>query len=112
MSRLEDDFANDGHGTTPKGIHTMLTRTMYRRYGSCNPRSSRSNALFRRSKMNPLWNTLLVAGLQDGAPFLGFVDKIGVAYEETAIATGFGLHIALVCSRDVHIRSAHCLCSP
>lgn len=42
---------------------------------------------------------MLVAGMEVGTPYLGFVDKIGVAYEENAIATGFGAHIALV--RDV-----------
>ena len=46
--------------------------------------------------MNPLWNTLLVAGVQAGEPFLGYVDKIGVAFTENLIATGFGAYIALV----------------
>jgi hypothetical protein len=51
--------------------------------------------------MNPLWNTLLVAGLQDGTPFLGLTDKLGVAFAEDAIATGYGAYIALVCSSAV-----------
>ena len=46
--------------------------------------------------MNPLWNVVVVGGLQHGKPFLGYVDKIGVAYEENILATGFGAHIALV----------------
>lgn len=50
----------------------------------------------RRSEGNPLWLTALVAGVDAGKPYLGFVDKIGVAYEDRAIATGYGAHIALV----------------
>lgn len=46
--------------------------------------------------MNPLWNTVLVAGLDGATPYLGYVDKIGVAFEDTVIATGFGAHLALV----------------
>lgn len=46
--------------------------------------------------MNPLWNTVVVGGMQNGEPFLGVTDKIGVAYVENTIATGYGAHIALV----------------
>ncbi len=46
--------------------------------------------------MNPLWNTIVVAGIQGGAPFLAAVDKIGVAYESDTIGTGYGMHMALV----------------
>jgi hypothetical protein len=46
--------------------------------------------------MNPLWNSVVVGGIQDGKPFLGFVDKIGVAYQDDVIATGFGTHLAIV----------------
>lgn len=47
--------------------------------------------------MNPLWNTLVVAGYSTkGDAYLGYVDKIGVAYQDTTIATGYGAHIALV----------------
>jgi hypothetical protein len=60
--------------------------------------------------MNPLWATILVGGLQKGVPFLGFVDKLGVAYEEDVIATGFGAHIALVCAYSVNSNAA-CLTS-
>jgi 20S proteasome alpha/beta subunit len=37
---------------------------------------------------NPLWNQLLIAGFRGAAPFLGYVDLIGTAYEENFIATG------------------------
>ena len=43
-----------------------------------------------------MWNTVVVAGLQAGKPFLGYVDKIGVAFEDDLTASGYGAHIALV----------------
>lgn len=43
---------------------------------------------FSRAIGNPLWNQLLVAGYRGDAPFLGYVDLIGTAYEENFIATG------------------------
>jgi hypothetical protein len=49
--------------------------------------------------MNPLWNSLVIGGLQDGQPFLGCTDKLGVAFTEDAIATGYGAYIALVKQR-------------
>ncbi|KAL7490238.1 hypothetical protein ACHAW6_015988 [Cyclotella cf. meneghiniana] len=61
----------------------------------------------RRSKMNPLWNDIVVAGFKqndDGTtsdePFLGVVDKIGTAYEDDVLATGFGGYIALPLMRE------------
>jgi hypothetical protein len=55
----------------------------------------------RRSDGNPLWNNMVVAGMEGSEPYLGFVDKIGVAYTERTIASGYGGHIALV-------RHGHC----
>mmetsp|Transcript_5593 Transcript_5593/g.7085 ORF Transcript_5593/g.7085 Transcript_5593/m.7085 type:complete len:252 (+) Transcript_5593:220-975(+) len=53
---------------------------------------------FRRSKINPLWNNLVIAGVSEEngqlVPFLSTTDKIGTAYEADYIATGFGLHLA------------------
>lgn len=67
----------------------------------------------RRNKMNPLWNDVVVAGFRQsadgsiddssdgaGATFLGIVDKIGTAYEDDVLATGFGGHIALPLMRE------------
>lgn len=45
--------------------------------------------------MSPLLNSLVVAGFQDGKPFLGTTDKLGTAFEDDCIATGLGLHMAL-----------------
>lgn len=69
----------DGHDILPRSIHTYMTRILYQR----------------RTKMNPLWNTLVVGGYANGETYLGYVDKIGVAYTDTSIATGYGSYIAL-----------------
>jgi 20S proteasome subunit beta 7 len=118
---IENVEADDGHTLTPKAVHTFLTRVLYNR---CEERrvmagvacgwladgpalvpwltllrfSSLDIPLFflSRTKMDPLWNTVVVGGLQNGQPFLGVTDKIGVAYVENTIATGYGAHIALV----------------
>ena len=65
----------DGAALTPREIHSYLTRVLYNR----------------RSKVDPLWNTLLVAGVD----FLGCVDIYGSSYEGTVLATGYGQHLAL-----------------
>lgn len=38
--------------------------------------------------------------LQDGEPFLGTVDKLGTAFTDKVICTGYGAHIALPLLRD------------
>ncbi len=38
--------------------------------------------------MDPLWNSLVVGGLQDGKPFLGTITMLGVHYSDDHIATG------------------------
>ena len=42
----------------------------------------------------------LVAGIEDKVPFLGRVDKIGTAFCDNKIATGYGAHIALPLMRE------------
>mmetsp|Transcript_50525 Transcript_50525/g.59006 ORF Transcript_50525/g.59006 Transcript_50525/m.59006 type:complete len:284 (+) Transcript_50525:76-927(+) len=58
----------------------------------------------RRNKMNPLWNDLVIAGFHESSgtkvPFLGMVDKIGTAFEDDMIATGFGSYLALPILRE------------
>ena len=43
-----------------------------------------------RSKFDPLWNTYIVGGLEDGEPFLGYVNLQGTAFTETLVCTGLG----------------------
>lgn len=71
---LEDDIV-----LKPASLHCWLTRVLYNR----------------RSQVDPLWNSIVVAGLQDGKPFLGCVDKLGTAYQDQILATGYGAYIAV-----------------
>lgn len=50
-----DEFTSqDGHDLGPAQIHEYLSQVMYAR----------------RSKLNPLWNSLLVGGFKDGQRWL------------------------------------------
>ncbi|KAE8226069.1 hypothetical protein CF319_g1286 [Tilletia indica] len=70
----------DGHALTARQLYSYLSRVMYNR----------------RTKMNPIWNSLVVGGVdpKDGELFLGYVDLLGTTFQSTTIATGFGMHLA------------------
>jgi 20S proteasome subunit beta 7 len=58
---IEEKYASTGHTLNAKSLHTYLAKVLYKR----------------RSEFNPLWNTLLVAGLDDDdAPFLSLADLL------------------------------------
>ena len=62
-----------------RNLHTYLGKVMYKR----------------RSDFNPLWNAILVAGLDnDSTPFLASVDLLGTTFSAPTLATGFGAHLA------------------
>jgi 20S proteasome subunit beta 7 len=49
----------------------------------------------RRNKMNPLWNSLVIGGVQpDGKSFLGCVTMVGTHYTDSHVATGFASQLA------------------
>lgn len=48
----------------------------------------------RRTKMNPLWNSFVVAGYNNNEPFLGCVDLMGTTWQASTLATGFGAYLA------------------
>ena len=54
----------------------------------------------KRSKFNPFWNDLVVAGYEKQAPFLGVVDKLGTTLQENMVATGFGAYLAMPLLRE------------
>lgn len=74
----EEITKDDGHKLGPAEIHEYLSQVMYRR----------------RSKNDPLWNSILVGGFKDGQRFLAFVDLLGVTYTASTLATGYGAYIA------------------
>ncbi|KIJ37597.1 hypothetical protein M422DRAFT_69290 [Sphaerobolus stellatus SS14] len=81
-----DEFTQaDGHALGPSEIFEVLSGIMYGR----------------RSKFNPLWNSLLVGGFKDGKSFLAYVDLLGTTYKDNAIATGYGAYIALPLLREI-----------
>jgi len=82
---IDEECLDDGISYTPKALHSWLTRVMYNR----------------RSRFNPLWNSIVIGGIEnDGSTYLGTVNMIGIAFKDTAIATGFGAHLALPILRD------------
>eukprot|EP00244_Chara_vulgaris_P000145 TRINITY_DN10201_c1_g1_i1.p1 TRINITY_DN10201_c1_g1~~TRINITY_DN10201_c1_g1_i1.p1 ORF type:complete len:275 (-),score=35.38 TRINITY_DN10201_c1_g1_i1:27-851(-) len=76
----------DGKELSPKEVHSYLNRVMYNR----------------RNKFDPLWNAIVVAGVHDEEPYLGVVNLIGVHYEDSHLATGFGNHLARPIFRAEH----------
>lgn len=70
---------DDGATLPPSALHSWLTRIMYQR----------------RSKMDPLWNTIIVAGVRDGEAYMGSSNLYGTAYQDDYIASGLGAHMAL-----------------
>lgn len=62
-----------------KNIHTYLSKVLYKR----------------RSDLNPLWNAILVGGLDENKnPFLASADLLGTTFTAPSLATGFGAHLA------------------
>ena len=82
---IDEELSGDGHSYSPKAIHSWLTRAL------CS----------RRSKVNPLWNTMVTGGYADGEGFLGYVDMLGVAYEAPSLASGHGAYLAQPLLREV-----------
>lgn len=84
----DDDFCmDDGHKLGPSEVHAYLTRVLYNR----------------RNKMDPLWNSLVIGGVNGaGTPFLGTVGMVGTSYTDQTVATGFGNHLARPIMRDRH----------
>jgi len=75
---IDDMCKDDNIVMSPRSLHSWLTRVLYNR----------------RSKFDPLWTTMVVGGIENGESFLGYVDKIGTAYQDPIIATGYGSMIA------------------
>ncbi|KIY68180.1 proteasome endopeptidase complex beta subunit [Cylindrobasidium torrendii FP15055 ss-10] len=76
---IDEITHSDGHNLGAKEIHEYLSNLLYAR----------------RSKINPLWNSLLVGGCSpEGKRFLAYVDLLGTTYSASTLATGYGAYIA------------------
>jgi len=80
----QDHCFNDGYTLKPRALYSWCTRVLYNR----------------RSNFDPLWNKLVIGGLENGTPFLGCVDLLGKSYEAPCIATGYGNYLAIPIMRD------------
>jgi 20S proteasome subunit beta 7 len=75
----ENYLSSTDHALNAKNLHTYLSKVFYKR----------------RSDFNPLWNMILVAGLDgDDKPFLAAADLLGTTFSAPTLATGFGAHLA------------------
>lgn len=82
----EEAYGTSGHTLNAKNLHTYLAKVFYKR----------------RSDFNPLWNQVLVAGLDgEGKPFLASADLLGTTFSSPSLATGFGAHLAQPLLRKV-----------
>jgi 20S proteasome subunit beta 7 len=77
---LSEAYASpDAPRLSAANLHRYLSKVLYNR----------------RSKFDPLWNHLLVAGFDDaGKPFLAAADLLGTTYASPSLATGFGSMLA------------------
>jgi 20S proteasome subunit beta 7 len=83
---IEEAYSSSGHNLNAKNLHTYLSKVFYKR----------------RSDFNPLWNQVLVAGLDDDKkPFLASADLLGTTFSAPSLATGFGAHLAQPLLRKV-----------
>ncbi|GLC46596.1 hypothetical protein PLESTB_001221700 [Pleodorina starrii] len=80
-----DDYrTDDGIELTPAEVYAYLCRVMYNR----------------RNKFDPLWNSLVVAGVgpgsngEGGSAFVGMVGMIGTHYTDSHVTTGFANQLA------------------
>jgi len=82
----EEAYSSSGHTLNASNLHKYLSKVLYKR----------------RSDFNPLWNHLLVAGLDtEGKPFLASADLLGTTFTSPSLATGFGAHLAQPLLRKV-----------
>ena len=76
---IDEAYTGTEHQLSARNLHRYLSKLMYHR----------------RSKFDPLWNHLLVAGLDEaGTPFLAAADLLGTTFTSPSLATGFGSMLA------------------
>ncbi|AMD19607.1 HCL544Cp [Eremothecium sinecaudum] len=81
----DNSYDEDAEALKPSYVFEYLASLMYQR----------------RSKMNPLWNAIIVTGVENDKPFMRYVDLRGVRYSSPSLATGFGAHLAIPLLRKI-----------
>lgn len=76
---IEEAYDDPSQRLKAPNVHSYLQRVLYGR----------------RSKLDPFWNAILVAGLREGEPYLAFIDLLGTTYTAPTLATGFGNYLAV-----------------
>jgi 20S proteasome subunit beta 7 len=91
MEAAKELYMNDGHSLAPQQWFHLLQSFQYGR----------------RTKMDPLWNAHIIAGIDKKTKtvFLGFVDLKGTSYRSTSVATGFGAYLAQPLLREATERA-------
>eukprot|EP00095_Tigriopus_kingsejongensis_P007445 maker-scaffold403_size186359-snap-gene-0.51 protein:Tk07445 transcript:maker-scaffold403_size186359-snap-gene-0.51-mRNA-1 annotation:"hypothetical protein DAPPUDRAFT_99667" len=84
QKQVDEDITGGGVTMKPEALHCWITRFLYNK----------------RSKFDPLWTTVIVGGMQDDKPFLGYCNYIGVAFKDDTIATGIGMDLAVPIMRE------------
>ncbi|GMM53361.1 proteasome core particle subunit beta 7 [Starmerella bacillaris] len=76
---ISESYDEPAQSLTAPNIHSYLQRIMYKR----------------RSKLDPLWNALVIGGFKNDEPYLAFIDLLGTTYTAPAVASGFGSYLAI-----------------
>lgn len=85
-SKADADATSGPSHLTAANLHRYLAKLFYAR----------------RNKFDPLWNHVLVGGLdEDSRPFLASADLRGTTYSAPSLATGFGSALAIPILRKV-----------
>jgi len=100
--QTDEDIRGGGITMRPEALHCWLTRVLYNRRSKYDAEIFAPIKVFQHFwfffpivRFDPLWNSVIVGGMQEGKPFLGCVDYIGTAFTENAIATGIGAAMAI-----------------
>lgn len=82
---ISEAYDEPAQKLTAPNIHSYLQRVMYQR----------------RSKMDPLWNAVVIGGFKNGEPYLASVDLLGTTYSAPALGSGFGSYLAVPIMRKL-----------
>lgn len=103
---IDEAYANPPDSSLPEADDGDEGRTAEERKNGLNAANLHkyiSKLLYgRRNKFDPLWNQILVAGLDaDDAPFLASADLRGTVFSAPALASGYGSMLAIPIMRKV-----------